>query len=206
MEKRAIIILIRNPVLGCVKTRLAADIGKQYALKVYMYLLNYTRSITKCINSSRLLFYSDFIDHSDDWDNEIYEKHLQSGSNFGEKMLNAFKVALSRHQLAVIIGSDCFELTSEVIDLAFQKLGYFDAVLGPATDGGYYLLGLKNICSQLFQNKSWSTNSVLSETIKTLKDLNLSYYLLPTLSDIDTIHNLKDSSLYSQLDIKSRKI
>jgi rSAM/selenodomain-associated transferase 1 len=204
MEKRALIILIRNPVLGCVKTRLAADIGNQYALKVYMSLLNYTRSITKCINSSHLLFYSDFIAHNDEWDNKIYEKHLQFGSDFGEKMRNAFKVAFFQHQSAVIIGSDCFELTSEIINLAFQKLGYFDAVLGPAMDGGYYLLGLKSVYPQLFQNKNWSTDSVLSETLNTLKDLNLTFYLLPPLSDIDTIHDLKNSKLYSQLDLKSR--
>ena len=206
MKKRAIIILIRNPVLGCVKTRLAMDIGNYNALKVYVSLLNYTRRVTKCIDSSRLLFYSDFIDHSDDWDNRIYEKHLQSGSDFGEKMLNAFKIAFSQHQLVVIIGSDCFELTSEIINLAFHKLGTFDAVLGPAMDGGYYLIGLKSVYPQLFQNKSWSSNSVLSETINTLKVLNLSFYLLPTLSDIDTINDLKDSKLYSQLDLKSRLV
>ncbi|MEJ2296063.1 MAG: TIGR04282 family arsenosugar biosynthesis glycosyltransferase [Candidatus Lokiarchaeota archaeon] len=203
MEKRAVIILIRNPVLGCVKTRLAADIGDHNALKIYISLLNYTRNITTCTNSSRLLFYSDFINFSDEWDNQTYEKHLQSGKDFGEKMLNAFKVALAQHQLAVIIGSDCFELTSELITLAFQKLESFDAVLGPAKDGGYYLLGLQKVYPQLFKNKRWSSSSVLSDTINTLKDLNLTYYLLPTLTDIDTIHDLKGSELYSQLDHKS---
>lgn len=202
MEKNAVIILIRNPILGCVKTRLAADIGNYNALTVYKSLINYTRNIVNCIDSSRLLFYSDYIDLDDDWENNIYEKYLQTGYDFGEKMLNAFGFALTQHKFAIIIGSDCFELTSEIINLAFKKLENFDVVIGPATDGGYYLLGLKKVYPQLFQDKKWSTDSVLSETINTLKDLNLTYYLLPLLSDIDTLQELKNSRLYDQLELK----
>ena len=206
MEKSAIIILIRNPVLGCVKTRLAKEIGNFNALKIYKYMLNYTRNITSCISSARLLFYSDFIDFNDDWEDKIYKKYLQSGSNFGEKMLNAFNIALAQHELAVIIGSDCVELTSTIINMAFDKLKNFDVVIGPAKDGGYYLMGLKNAYPQLFQDKNWSTDSVLSETIGTVKDLDLTYYLLPVLGDIDTIQDLQASKLYHQLDPKSKII
>lgn len=204
MEERAIIILIRNPVLGCVKTRLAADIGNFHALNVYKSLLSHTQSITSCINSSRLLFYSDFIDFNDDWEDLIYKKHLQSGNDFGEKMLNAFNIALAQHKLAVIIGSDCYELNAKLFDLAFEKLENFDVVIGPAKDGGYYLMGLKKIYPQLFQNKSWSTSSVLTETIETVRDLGLTYHLLPLLGDIDTFQDLKASKLYDHLDLKSK--
>jgi rSAM/selenodomain-associated transferase 1 len=200
MEKSAVIILIRNPVLGCVKTRLAADIGNFNALSVYNSLLSYTRNITNSINSSRLLFYSDFIDFSDDWEDGIYKKYLQSGNDFGEKMLNAFKIALTQHDLAVIIGSDCFELSSEIIELAFKNLKRFDVVIGPAKDGGYYLMGLKIVYPELFQDKNWSTDSVLSETLNTVKTLDLTYYLLPLLGDIDTFQDLKESKLYEQLE------
>ena len=206
MEKSAIIILIRNPILGCVKTRLAADIGDFNALNVYKSLLIYTRNITSSINSSRLLFYSDFIDLNDDWEDKIYEKYVQSGNDFGEKMLNAFKIALTHHELTVIIGSDCIELNSKIINLAFKKLKDFDVVIGPARDGGYYLMGLKNIYPQLFQNKNWGTDSVLSETINTIKDLGLIYHLLPLLGDIDTLKDLKTSKLYERLDLKVNRI
>ena len=205
MEKSAVIILIRNPVLGCVKTRLAADIGSLNALNVYKTLLSYTRNITNSIDSSRLLFYSDFIDFNDDWEDGIYQKYLQSGNDFGEKMLNAFNIALTQHELVVIIGSDCFELNSEIIELAFKKLKYFDVVIGPAKDGGYYLMGLKRVYPELFQGKSWSTDSVLSETIDTLKELDLTYHLLPLLGDIDTLQDLKISKLYEQLDFKNKR-
>ena len=205
MEKSAVIILIRNPVLGCVKTRLAADIGSLNALNVYKTLLSYTRNITNSIDSSRLLFYSDFIDFNDDWEDGIYQKYLQSGNDFGEKMLNAFNIALTQHELVVIIGSDCFELNSEIIELAFKKLKYFDVVIGPAKDGGYYLMGLKRVYPELFQGKNWSTDSVLSETINTLKELDLTYHLLPLLGDIDTLQDLKASKLYEQLDFKNKR-
>jgi rSAM/selenodomain-associated transferase 1 len=205
MDKNAVIILIRNPVLGHVKTRLAAELGNFNALNVYKILLNYTRDIANSINSSRLLFYSDFIDFNDDWEDGIYKKYLQNGNDFGEKMLNAFKIALAEHKLAIIIGSDCFELSSEIIELAFKKLKSFDVILGPAKDGGYYLMGLKKVYSQLFQDKNWSTDSVLSETINTIKNLGLSYYLLPLLGDIDTLQDLKASKLYELLDFKTKK-
>ena len=205
MEKSAVIILIRNPVLGCVKTRLAADIGNLNALNVYKNLLSYTRNITNSMDSSRLLFYSDFIDLNDDWEDGIYQKYLQSGNDFGEKMLNAFNIALTQHELVVIIGSDCFELNSEIIELAFKKLKYFDVVIGPAKDGGYYLMGLKRVYPELFQGKNWSTDSVLSETINTLKELDLTYHLLPLLGDIDTLQDLKASKLYKQLDFKKKR-
>ena len=205
MEKSAVIILIRNPVSGCVKTRLAADIGNLNALNVYKNLLSYTRNITNSMDSSRLLFYSDFIDLNDDWEDGIYQKYLQSGNDFGEKMLNAFNIALTQHELVVIIGSDCFELNSEIIELAFKKLKDFDVVIGPAKDGGYYLMGLKRVYPDLFQGKSWSTDSVLSETIDTLKELDLTYHLLPLLGDIDTLQDLKISKLYEQLDFKNKR-
>jgi rSAM/selenodomain-associated transferase 1 len=206
MEKSALIILIRNPILGCVKTRLAADIGNLNALNVYKSLLSYTRDITNSIHSSRLLFYSDFIDFNDDWEDTTYKKYLQSGNDFGEKMLNAFNIALAQHELAVIIGSDCFELSSEIIELAFKNLKSFDVVIGPAKDGGYYLLGLKKTYPELFQDKNWSTDSVLSETLNSVKNLELTYYFLPLLSDIDTLKDLKESKLYNQLDLKSKII
>jgi rSAM/selenodomain-associated transferase 1 len=204
MGKSAIIILIRNPVLGRVKTRLAADIGDFNALSVYKSLLSYTRDITKCIDSTRLLFYSDFIDYNDDWEDQVYEKYVQSGNDFGEKMLNTFNIALAHHELAVIIGSDCFELSSDIIELAFKKLKNLDVVLGPAKDGGYYLMGLKKVYPELFQDKNWSTNSVISETINTVKNLELSYSLLPLLGDIDTLQDLKASKLYEQLNFKTK--
>ena len=199
MNKNSLIILIRNPELGCVKTRLAAKIGDEGALKVYKTLLDYTRSIVSKIDSSRLLFYSNFIDDNDSWDNGLFTKFLQEGNSFGARMCNAFQMAFKNHEKAVIIGSDCEELSSKIIRDAFNKLSEFDVVLGPAKDGGYYLMGLKKIYPELFTNKQWSTSSVLEDTLEDIKKLGLSYYLLPVLSDIDDFEDFKNSKLYKKI-------
>ncbi|MFX1393729.1 MAG: TIGR04282 family arsenosugar biosynthesis glycosyltransferase [Promethearchaeota archaeon] len=199
MNKNSLIILIRNPKLGCVKTRLAAKIGDEDALKVYKALLDYTKSITSEINSSRLLFYSNFIDDNDLWDNGLFKKFLQVGNSFGSRMCNAFKIAFKNHEKAVIIGSDCDELSPKIIRDAFNKLSKFDVVLGPAKDGGYYLMGLTKIYPELFMNKKWSTSSVLNDTLEDIKKLGLSYYLLPVLSDIDDFEDFKNSKLYKKI-------
>ncbi len=199
MNKDALIILIRNPHLGSVKTRLAAEIGDKGALKVYTALLDYTRLIASEIQSSRLLFYSNFIDDKDSWDNRIFTKFLQEGNSFGARMCRAFKLAFNDHEKAVIIGSDCEELTPEIIREAFNRLSEFDVILGPAKDGGYYLMGLKKIYPELFTNKKWSTSSVLKDTLNEIKKIGLSFYLLPVLSDIDDFEDFKNSKLYKKI-------
>jgi len=199
MNKNALIILIRNPQLGCVKTRLAAEIGEESALKVYMALLDYTRSIASEIDSSRLLFYSDFIEENDSWNPRLFTKFLQKGNSFGARMCRAFELALKDHERAVIIGSDCEELTPKIIRDAFNILSEFDVVLGPAKDGGYYLMGLKKIYPELFTNKQWSTSSVLDDTLQDIKKLGLSFYFLPTLSDIDDFEDFKNSKLCKKI-------
>ncbi len=201
MINRALIILVRNPKLGSVKTRLAADIGDERALTVYKALLEHTRSITQKVQSVRLVFYTDFINENDIWDGGACTKFLQTGSDFGERMLQTFEIALKDHQQAVIIGSDCYELTSEIINEAFNQLENFDVILGPAKDGGYYLLGLKQIYRELFKNKQWSTNTVLPDTLADVNRLGLTYFLLPTLSDIDVLEDLKSSKLLNNVSL-----
>ena len=201
MSKNALIILLRNPQLGCVKTRLAAKIGDEGALRVYNALLDYTRSLTCEISSSRLLFYSNFIDNTDSWDNRIFTKFLQEGNSFGARMCRAFKAAFKEHDKAVIIGSDCIELTSDIIEDAFNKLNEFEIVIGPAKDGGYYLLGLKKIYPELSFNKEWSTSSVFDDTLEDIKKLGVKYYLLPILSDIDDFEDFKNSNLFEKIEI-----
>jgi hypothetical protein len=202
MYKNSIIILIRNPILGKVKTRLARNIGAEHALKIYKYLLRYTKSVVTQVECSHLVFYSDFIEYKDIWDNDNFHKFIQSGSEFGERMYNAFKIALKYHEKSLIIGSDCYEITPTILNNAFKQLDSYDIVIGPAEDGGYYLLGMKRLYSRLFRNKEWSTSSVLKDTINDIEKLDLSYYLLPVLSDIDEIEDLKNSDLIKKLNLE----
>ncbi len=182
----ALLIFIKNSELGKVKTRLAATVGDEQALKIYKELLRYTRQTTQGVSVVRHLFYSDFLEKNDDWDTNFFQKSVQQGSDLGERMSNAFDCVFGqKFQKAVIIGSDCPTLTSEILRQAFTALDHHDLVIGPATDGGYYLLGMKELHQKLFQNIVWSSENVLSKTLRKAQELNLSTYQLASLPDVD---------------------
>lgn len=182
----ALIIFIKNPVLGKVKTRIAETAGAEQALKIYLKLLQHTRQVALGVEAQRSLFYSDFINERDDWSNAHFQKKLQQGANLGERMRRAFEVAFAEGaQQVVIIGSDCALLTSEFVTSAFQHLDEFPFVIGPALDGGYYLLGMNADYPEVFDQIEWSTEQVLPQTLERLQTLQKSYFLLPELPDID---------------------
>lgn len=193
MKTDALIIFTRNPELGKVKTRLAKTIGDEKTLEVYKHLLLHTMNETKLLACDKFVFYDTSITNNDIWPETFYQKKIQSGEDLGEKMHKAFELLFSLgYKNCLIVGSDLFDLKKEIIDVAFQKLQEYDVVIGPAEDGGYYLLGFKKLNSALFKNKAWGTSSVLADT---LKDLNSqSVYFLETLNDIDTFEDLKRSN------------
>lgn len=173
------------------KPKLAREVGNDQAVRVYRRLLQYTKGITKPLNSHKLVYYSDYIDNNDLWDNMLFEKHLQDGVDMGERMENAFADAFSRgQQKVIVIASDCVELETYMIKEAFAVLDSNDVVLGPARDGGYYLIGMKKFFPTLFEDKDWDTTDVLMDTILDLKKMNAQYYLLKTLSDLDSAADL----------------
>ena len=187
----ALIIFIKNPVLGKVKTRLAGTVGDETALEVYKELLNYTQKITLLIDADKFLFYADFLQREDEWPNDRFIKHLQKGNDLGERMYTAFEdTFLNKYQKVIIIGSDCLDLSASVIEDAYKFLNESDVVIGPAKDGGYYLLGMKNPHSCLFKNIAWSTSQVLKQTVSICRSQHLNYSLLPTLTDIDVENDL----------------
>ena len=191
MTDSLLIIFVKNPVLGKVKTRLAASLGSQKALEIYQKLLEHTANITGLLPTEKAVFYSDFIDENDLWDPAIYQKQQQSPGDLGERMAAAFDWGFqSGYKKVCIIGSDCFELTPEIILNAFQELDTRDAVLGPARDGGYYLLGLKQLRKVLFERKSWGTDTVASDTLRNFRSLDWSYSLLRPLTDVDEEQDL----------------
>ncbi len=191
--QRDLIIFVKNPVLGTAKTRLAASIGDEAALEVYHQLLAYTKDVASSIQVDRSVWYSSDIDEHDIWLNENFTKRLQFGEDLGEKMKNAFRQTFEEHgsKAVVIIGSDCAELEPYHIKQAFNELSTSDVVIGPAKDGGYYLLGMSKFQSQLFESISWSTSSVAEQTIDKVKTLGLSFRLLEKLNDVDTIEDWK---------------
>lgn len=193
MSINHLIIFVKNPELGKVKTRLASTIGDEKALLIYQLLLEQTFQVTLPVLAEKKVYYSDFIQNIDQFNDLVYEKHIQEGEGLGEKMYNAMKHSFGEWaQKVVVIGSDCFELNSGIIEEAFKALEENDYVLGPAKDGGYYLIGMKNLNKDVFQNKEWSTENVFLDTLLDIKNQGKSHYLLPTLSDVDTEDDLGD--------------
>lgn len=184
--KEALIIFTKNPDAGKVKTRLAATIGDEKALAVYVRLLSHTASVSSDLPMDKFVFYSDQIIKDDTWDDAVFYKEIQKGNDLGEKMENAFENIFEKgYRKIVIIGTDCPELNAGIIINAFACLDTRDVVIGPAADGGYYLLGMPQLHGSLFRNISWSTNIVLKETTDRCHTSNLKYGLLPILNDID---------------------
>ncbi|MCB0493211.1 MAG: TIGR04282 family arsenosugar biosynthesis glycosyltransferase [Cyclobacteriaceae bacterium] len=191
VRKSLIIIFYRNPELGKVKTRLAATLGDDKALAVYLRLVNHTQSITKDLIMDKMVCYSHHVDTEDCWDNTTYQKQIQKGNTLGDKLEHAVKHAFDQgYQYVGVIGSDCFELTEDILKNSFLKLQTNDAVIGPAKDGGYYLLGMRKFVTEFFKNKEWSTATVAKDTINDFKRLGLTHFVLPVLSDVDREEDL----------------
>ena len=181
-----LLIFIKNPVKGKVKTRIAQTAGEERALQIYLELLRHTREVALLTTARRLLFYSDFIDENDAWSSSDFQKMVQHGSDLGERMNNAFRLGLVQpDDRSVIIGSDCAALSHEIIATAFAQLENHPFVIGPATDGGYYLLGMRQHTPELFRDIAWSTEAVMPATLQRIKYLGATYYMLPELSDVD---------------------
>ena len=159
--------------------------GAAKALQIYRALMAHTRQLARTVSVKRLLFYSNFIDTKDQWSTNEFQKHLQQGDDLGERMQQAFSLAFEQHQKVVIIGSDCASLTADILSEAFDLLDQHPFVVGPAIDGGYYLLGMNRFTPELFDNMTWSTDTVLSDTLQRIQSLEATYALLPQLSDID---------------------
>lgn len=198
-DKNLLMLFVRNPELGKVKTRLAASVGPEEALAIYMHLLQHTKQITEQLAMDKAVYYSNEVEQHDLWPNDKYKKQVQADGDLGEKMAAAFQNAFDQgYTSVVIIGSDCHQLTPEIIEKAFEELKIHEVVIGPALDGGYYLLGMNHLHPELFQNKRWSTEHVFPDTLYDIERLHLSHKVLPELSDIDHVEDL-DEDFWEQV-------
>jgi len=191
MSDTALIIFIKNPELGKVKTRIAKDSDDATALSIYHRLLKHTQQICDQLDMTRYLYYGEYI-QSDHWSEENYIKKVQKGLDLGERMLDAFIEVLSYHRNAIIIGSDCIYLTSDHIKNSADALTHHDKVIGPTYDGGYYLLGMSQVQLDLFINIPWSSGKEFETTQKRVLQSGSSLYELPKLNDIDHLKDWED--------------
>jgi rSAM/selenodomain-associated transferase 1 len=190
MPKKLLLVFTRNPELGKVKTRLAKKVGAETALKIYTFLLERTRDIAAKVASDKAVYYSVKIRENDIWDATIFQKHQQFGEDLGLRMLHAFKNGFKAgYEKVMIIGSDLYDLTAETIENAFIALENNEVVIGPAEDGGYYLLGMNSLEEKIFKNKDWGTETVRKDTLEDLKDKKV--FLLGELNDVDVFEDIE---------------
>lgn len=196
-QKNALIIFTRNPELGKCKTRLAATLGDTAALDIYTFLLAHTVKISTSVKADKFVYYSVKLRENDFWKPETYHKKVQQGDDLGIRMEQAFKEVFQLgYENAIIIGSDMYDMDTKDIDVAFKKLTDNDFVLGPAEDGGYYLLGMKKLNAEIFRNKNWGTATVLSDTLEDLKNEQVA--LLAEKNDVDYYEDIKDIPIFQQ--------
>ena len=190
MPKNLLLVFTRNPELGKVKTRLAKTVGNATALKIYIFLLERTRDISVKVSADKAVYYSVKVRENDIWDASIFQKHQQVGEDLGIRMLHAFKNGFKAgYEKVMIIGSDLYDLTAETIENAFIALENNEVVIGPAEDGGYYLLGMNSLEEKVFKNKNWGTETVRKDTLEDLKDKKV--FLLGELNDVDVFEDIE---------------
>jgi len=190
-SKNLLLIFTRNPQLGKCKTRLAATVGDETALDIYKFLLDHTVSITQDLIAAKQVWYSEEIWEDDIWDTSYYNKKLQQGNDLGIRMDNAFQEGFaSGFERIIVIGSDMYDLDQNDLENAFLQLKENDFVIGPAKDGGYYLLGMKTFKPELFEHKDWGNETVLKDTLKNLK--NEKHHILEERNDVDIYEDIKD--------------
>tara|TARA_R100000322_G_C5405884_1_gene182547 strand:+ start:301 stop:939 length:639 start_codon:yes stop_codon:yes gene_type:complete len=196
-SENLLLIFTRNPELGKCKTRLAKTVGDESALKIYKFLLDHTVSITKQLDVDKAVYYSVKVRENDIWDETIYTKYQQEGEDLGIRMQHAFEQGFKDgYKNIIIIGSDMYDMSQEDLEEAFSVLKNHDAVVGPAEDGGYYLLGMRSLQTKVFTNKTWGTDTVLANTLKDLEDTNVK--VLAERNDVDYFSDIKHVDAFQQ--------
>ena len=193
---RIVLLFIKSPEKGQVKSRLAKAIGEDAALDVYKCLVSQTLENLKDGDYLfRICFYpSDSGAIIENWLGNAYYYSPQHGRDLGEKMKNAFVHAFSDGvEKVLLIGSDIPDMSIPLLNEAFNALDSSDAVIGPANDGGYYLIGFNraSFLPDIFQGIVWSTDSVFDDTMKVFVKSGLSVHALRVLTDVDTFEDLK---------------
>jgi len=190
LHVNAIIVFAKYPEPGKVKTRLGAQIGNEAAARLYRLFLTQTFELCQARDEAWLSYVAFEPQEREEWFREVvpgsFRLVAQTGESLGARLQAAFhNVFADGAQRVIAIGSDSPTLPREYLLQAFERLHKFDLVLGPAEDGGYYLVGLAQPRPELFEGILWSSSSVLEQTLKRAQDQALSYHLLPLWYDVD---------------------
>jgi rSAM/selenodomain-associated transferase 1 len=196
MMHSLILLFVKSPERGNVKSRLAATLGEGPALELYK---RFVGDMKETLQKGRHPFSICFYPVSSqkkmaDWLGMDITYVPQDGDDLGERMKDAFIRSFREGiEKVLIIGSDIPDLENRIMEDAFSSLDNHDAVIGPASDGGYYLLGFKNTASLpgIFQGFPWGTDSVFRKTMTVFKESGVSVHILPERRDMDTLEDLR---------------
>lgn len=182
--KESLIVFVKKPVAGKVKTRLAKTLGDNEALKVYIRLLEKVKELISDLQVEICVYYSEASGPELEWGKAV-KSYIQVEGDLGVRMKTAIQQTLTYSEKVVLMGSDCPGISQEIIQKAFEALDHSEIVLGPTEDGGYYLIGMKKCYQSVFENITWSTTDVLKQTVEAAEMNKISLAMLPTLRDID---------------------
>jgi len=198
LKNSCLIIFVQYPEEGKVKTRLARHLTDKTAARLYE---NFVLDIIGAMDSGsyplKIYFYPPQKEKEIKKSfGEKYKYAAQAGADLGEKMKNAFlREFAAGFERVVLIGSDCPDLPPDIIDESFRALeDGSDAVIGPSTDGGYYLIGFQKdaFCPEIFSGPRWGDASVLKETLNILRSRGKRFSIMPVWRDVDTREDLND--------------
>jgi hypothetical protein len=195
-----VILFVKAPEMGQVKTRLASSLGGERVLDLYRCFVEDTLAMLVRGGFRLFIFFAPPASrsHIAAWLGERYALIPQNGEDLGERMRNAFQKTFAMgFDAALILGSDSPDLPDRIIDEALAALEDHDAVLGPARDGGYYLIGFRkeSFLPRTFQGIPWSTRDVFARTMAILKEAGLGVYILPLWQDVDSVEDLRSLAM-----------
>ena len=189
-----LIIFTRYPVPGQTKTRLIPALGAAGAATLQRHLTEHTLKTVEALENVAISIYfsGGTTTQMAAWLGEQWHYQAQQGQDLGDRLIHAFQTSEQQgYAKTVVIGIDCPGITDKILAAAFDELDSAEVVLGPAVDGGYYLIGLRQNVSGLFTDMPWGTAQVFSETQTRCQQLNLRLALLSMLQDIDEPADLR---------------
>jgi uncharacterized protein len=193
--RRRLLLFVKRPVEGTVKTRLARAIGSEAASALYRCLVSDSLSLARQAGYPTSVFFHppEGRQAVSEWLGNEFPCLPQEGNDLGERMYAAFQTAFLDAREAVLIGSDIPDLPPPFIREAFESLGSCGAVIGPARDGGYYLIGFsaETILSAPFADMEWGTPTVCQDTMERLGQNGLKVHVLPAWRDLDEYGDLE---------------
>lgn len=190
-RETALIVFTRPPLPGQVKTRLAAHIGPDAALAVHRRLLDHTAALVRTWPGPVHVYLAAAPPSGWAWPDPDSPWQLQAPGDLGQRMADALERTLAASPAAMLIGTDCPALLPSHLQRLAGQLADQDAVLGPAVDGGYYLIGMHHVLPSLFADLPWSTDQVAALTRQRLRAAGWSWAEGPLLRDLDTPEDLQ---------------